>query len=65
MEYSSVIKQNEFESVKVRWMNLQPIIQNEVSLKEKNKYCILANIYGIQKNGIDEPISRAGVETQT
>ena len=46
-------------------MNLQPIIQNEESLKEKNKYCILANIHGIQKNGIDEPISRAGVETQT
>ena len=63
MEYYSVIKQNEFESVKGRWMNLLPIIQSEVSLKEKNKYCTLVNIYGIQKNGTDEPISRAGVET--
>ena len=41
------IKRNTFESVLVRWMNLEPIIQNEVSQKEKNKYCILMHIYGI------------------
>ena len=33
-------KRNEFESVLVRWMKLEPIIQSEVSQKEKNKYCI-------------------------
>jgi len=36
-----------FESVLMRWMNLEPIIQSEVSQKEKDKYCILAHIYGI------------------
>ena len=36
MEYYSSIKKNEFESVVVRWMNLEPVIQVEVSQKEKN-----------------------------
>ena len=36
-----VIKRNTFESVLVRWMNLESIIQSEVSQKEKDKYCIL------------------------
>ena len=47
MEYYSVIKRNTFESVLVRWMNLEPIIQSEVSQKEKDKYCILTHICGI------------------
>ena len=47
MEYCSVIKRNEFESVVVRWMNLEPLIQSEVNQKEKNKYHMLMNIYGI------------------
>ena len=47
MEYYSDIKRNTFESVLMRWMNLPLIIQSEVSLKEKDKYCILAHIYGI------------------
>ena len=46
-------------------MNLEPIIQSEVSQKQKNKYCILTHIYGIQKDGTDEPIRRAAMETQT
>ena len=37
MEYYSAIKKNTFESVLVRWMNLEPVIQSEVSEKEKNK----------------------------
>ena len=41
------IKRNVFESVLMRWMNLQPIIQSEVSQKEKDKYCILTHTYGI------------------
>ena len=47
MEYYLVIKRNTFESILMRWMNLEPIIKNEVSQKEKNKYCILTHIYGI------------------
>ena len=47
MEYYSAIKRNTFESVLMRWMNLGPIIQSEVSQKEKDKYCILTHIYGI------------------
>ena len=47
MEYYSAIKRNAFESVVVKGMKLEPIIQNEVSKNEKNKYHILAHIYGI------------------
>ena len=47
MEHYSAIKRNTFESVKVRWMNLEPVIQTEVSQKEKNTYCILMHIHGI------------------
>ena len=49
MEYYSAIKRNEFESVVVRCVNLEPLIQSEVSQKEKNKYHILTRmlIYGI------------------
>ena len=38
MEYHSAIKRNTFESVLMRWMNLEPITQSEVSQKEKDKY---------------------------
>ena len=65
MEYYSAIKRNTFESVLMRLMNPEPIIQSEVSQKEKNKYLILTHIYGIEKNGTDEPICRAGTERQT
>ena len=47
MEYYSAIRKNAFESVLMGWMNLEPIIQSEVSHKEKNKYYILKHIYGI------------------
>ena len=49
----------------MRWSNLEPIIQSEVSQKEKDKYHILMHIYGIQKDGVDEPIYRAEIEMQT
>ena len=39
------IKRNAFESVLMKWMNLEPIIQSEVNQKEKDKYCILTHIY--------------------
>ena len=45
MEYYSAIKLNTFESVLMRWMNLEPIIQSEASQKEKDEYCILTHIY--------------------
>ena len=48
----------------MRWMNLEPIIQSEVSQKEKNKCHSLTHIYGIQKDGTDEHICRAAMETQ-
>ena len=47
MEYYSALKRNTFESVLMRWMNLEPVIQSEVSQKEKDKYCILTHVYGI------------------
>ena len=47
MEYYSAIKKNTFESFLMRWMKLEPIIQSEVSQKEKHQYGILMHIYGI------------------
>ena len=44
MEYYSAIKRNAFESVLMRWMNLEPITQSEVSQKAKDKYYILMHI---------------------
>ena len=46
-------------------MNLEPITQSEVSQKEKDKYGILTQIYGIQENGTEEFICRAAMEKQT
>ena len=47
MEYYSAIKKNTFESVLMRWMKLELIIQSEVSQKGKHQYSILTHIYGI------------------
>ena len=47
MEYYAAIKKNTFESVLMRWMKLEPIIQSEVSQKEKHQYSILTHIYEI------------------
>jgi len=47
MEYYSAIRKNTFESVLMRWMKLEPIIQSEVSQKEKHQYSTLTHIYGI------------------
>ena len=47
MEYYSAIKWNILDPVIVRWMSLEPIIQSEVSQKEKSKYRILTHTYGI------------------
>ena len=65
MEYYSAIKRNAFESVLMRSMSLEPVIQSDVSQKEKGKYCILMHIYGIWKNGSEKFIYRVAMEKQT
>ena len=47
MEYYSAIKINKTELFVVKWMDLESVIQSEISQKEKNKYCILMHICGI------------------
>ena len=55
MEYYSARKRNEIELFVVRWMDLETVIQSEVSQKEKNKYRMLTHIYGIKKKSSEEP----------
>ena len=64
MEYYSAIKKNTFESVLMRQMKLEPIIQSEVSQKEKDQCSILIHIYGIYKDGNNGPICEIAKETQ-
>ena len=64
MEYYSAVKKNEIESFVEMWMDLETVLQSEVSQKEKNKYRILTHVCGIFKNGTDEPVCRAEVDTQ-
>ena len=64
MEYYSAIKKNTFESVLMRWMKLEPIIQSGVSQKEKQQYSIRRHIYGIQKDDNDNPVCETAKETQ-
>ena len=63
MEYYSTVSRKASESVLMRWVNLEPIIQSEMS--QKVKYHTLMHIYGIYKNGTEEFIYRAAVEKQT
>ena len=71
MEYYSAIKRNETELFVVRWMDLESIIQSEVSQKEKNKYRMLTHIYGILKRKekkrkwSEEPRGKTGIKVQT
>ena len=64
VEYYSAIKKNSFESVLMIWMKLEPIIESEVSQKDKHQYSILRHIYGILKDGNDNHIWRTEKETQ-
>ena len=61
----SAIKKNTLKSVLMKWMKLEPIMQSEVSQKQKNKHCILMHLYGIWKDGADELVCRAALETHT
>ena len=56
-------KEHKFESVLMRWVKLEPIIQSEVSQKEKHQYSVLTHIHGIYKDGND-PICETAKETQ-
>ena len=47
MEYYSAVKKNSFESVLMGWMKLEPIIQSEVSQKDKDQYSVLTHVFGI------------------
>ena len=66
MEYYSAIKRNEIGSFVETWIDLEIVIQSEVSQKEKNKYHMLTHIYTKSKKGkgSEEPISRTGIKTQ-
>ena len=65
MEYYSAIKRNEIELFVVRGMDLETVIQSEVSQKEKNKYHMLTHIQNQKKNCSEEPRGRTGIKTQT
>jgi len=62
MEYYSAIKKNAFESVLMRWMKLEPIIQSEVSQKEKHQYSILTHIYENKKDDNDDSVCETAKE---
>ena len=64
MKYYSAIKRNTFESGLMRWMKMEPIIQSEVSQKEKYKYCINAFIWNLKRREQDDPICKTVKETQ-
>ena len=64
MEYYSAIKRNEIGSFVETWMDLESVIQSEVSQKEKQIPCINACMWNLEKSGTHEPICRAGIETQ-
>ena len=65
VEYYSAIKKNTFESVLMRWMKLEPIIQSEVSQKEKHQYSIQytnAYVWNLESN--DNAICETAKETK-
>ena len=64
MVHHSAIKRNKIDLFVMRWMELESVIQSEVSQKKKNKYRMLTHIIWNLKNGIDEPSGRAGIKTQ-
>ena len=57
------LKKNEIVSFVEKWMDLETVIQSEVSQKKKNKYRILMHICGTSKTCTDEPVCRAEIET--
>ena len=67
MDYYSAMKRNEIELFVVTRMDLESVIQSEVSQEEKSKYCMLTHIYmesKKKKNGSEEPRGSTGIKTQ-
>ena len=65
MEYYSAIKRNKIELFVVRWMDLESVIQSEVSQKETSKYHMLTHIYGtLKKHHSEEPRGRTRIKMQ-
>ena len=64
MERNSSITKNTFESVRMRWMKLEPLIQSEGRQEETHQYSTLTHIYGIEKDGNDDPMCEKAKETQ-
>ena len=64
IEYYSAIKWNKIVPFAETWIDPETVIQSEVSQKEKNKHRIISLICGIQKNGTDELIGKAEIESQ-
>ena len=63
--FSHLKKERNLAICEMRWIDLETVIQSEVSQKEKNKYCMLTRIYGVKKiNGHEEPRGRMGIKTQ-
>ena len=60
-----VIKRNEIVQFAATCKDLETVIQSKISQKEKGKYCTLTHMCGIYKNGIDDLICKAELETQT
>ena len=66
VEYYLAIKRNKIGSFVEIWMDLEIVMQSEVSQKEKNKYHILMHyMWNLEKNGIDDLICKTEIETQT
>ena len=64
MEYHSAIKKNEVLSFAAKWMDLEDIMLNEISQKEKDKYHTVSPVCGIKKNGTNELIYKTEIESQ-
>ena len=64
VEYYLAIKREKIGSLAEPWMDLESVIQSEVSQKEKNKYYVLICTCGIKKIEIDDLIHKAEIETQ-
>ena len=64
VEYYSAVKRNEIVPFAETWMDLETVIQGEISQKEKSKYCKIFLICGIWENSTDELICKAEIESQ-
>ena len=66
MEYYSAIQRKEIELFVVRWLDLESVIQSEVTQKEKKKIPYANTcIWNVKRNGSEEPRGRTVIKTQT